>query len=437
MGKGKHWEHGPSTASGKCKGAQARNVWSVSIRSVNNLCYPGVSDAAAKKYLPGGGGKNDLIDSRAKACRSSDPVSVRLSRFRLVKPPRSDSTGLQTGTNGSPKMMLLRAYRAITPDEYQRTFGEFADEENDGLAGVHRVVWTVDEVVEYCDVPDKEGIATPYDEHKSWPRKLHEAGKMKWLPITVTTKQKANSDVMLNVLMLQTEDKKLTITCRTPEVAGIVNGRFQTPLDTKCDIKISHWHYEQTCPPGKVRGLALQTSVQSRFDDATAPKTSSDGDTYDVDMNAGKTKLKFQKNASLRVLQPNDQWVNRVEVNMRLVVSEPHWTPSTQFQSHRHYQFSFGMDQPRMGQVGNSELVWDPQLSSTFRQEKPPTQLNLGEAVHRPDPLTIKALFGLETRQEAALRVLGKTSAAGTVRWCPTALAVTVAAALLLLGRHE
>jgi len=431
--RGHRWESGPTTSSGECKGAQARDVYSVSIRSVNNLCYPGVSDADARKYVPGGGGKNALINKRAVSCKSEAPVSVRLARFRLVKPPRNKASGLQTGVNGAPEMMLMRAYRSITPSEYQRTIGEFADEENDGLAGVHRVVWSINEVVEYCEAPLKDGSAAPYDETKSWPRKLHETGKMKWLPIRINNHQAGNSDMMLTVLVLQTEDKKLTITCRTPQVAGVVRGRFLTPTDTKCDIKVSHWDYTRQCPPGKVRGLALSTSVRSRFDDATAPVTSKDGDAYDVRLNSGRSKLQFQKVASLRVLESNDEWANRGDVHMRLVVSEPHWTPSTQYQSHRHYQFSFGMR--NMDDMSNSELVWDPTLSSNFRQEEPAERLDLDSAVKEPESLTVSSLLGLGMKTTETDGYGGYTASAGMVRWCPMVLSVVLSAAMLLLGR--
>lgn len=391
------WETGPTTPAGDCKGSQGRGVYSVSIRSVNNLCYPGVAEDAAASNVPAGGSPQaGIITTRAQACRTSTPVSVRLSRFRLVKPQRTASSGMQTGTNGAPAMYLLRAYRAVTPVKFARTLKQFADEENEALVGVQRVRWSVDMVVEYCDVPGEDGMAVPYDEEHSWPRKLHETGKLKWLPITVSDRQKENSDTTLTIMMLQTQDKRLGITCRTPQVAGVVNGKFLTPVDTKCDIKVSHWPYQLNCPPGKKRGLAVQTSVMSRYDDATTPTTSADGESNTVNINSHKMTLNFQNTANLRVLRADGTWANKGSVYVRMKVSEPHWTPSEQFQSHRHYSFSFAMKD--MEQIPNSELVWDPQLTSNFQPQKPVHHLDLDHAagsLQAQPKITVSSFLGL------------------------------------------
>jgi len=412
---GQTWESGPTTASGECEGAQGRNVYSVSIRSVNNLCYPGVQDREARDNLPAGGGVKNFIETRAKACTSVAPVSVRLSRFRLVKPPREESTGMMTGTNGAPAMYLMRAYRAISPSHYARPLKQFAEEENEGLVGVHRVKWTINMVAEYCEAPMEDGTAKPYDETKSWPRKMYETGKMKWNPIIISNAQKRNSDMMLTVLRLQTDDKKLTITCRTPQVAGVVNGHYLTPVDTKCDIKIAHWQYSLNCPPGKVKGLGFVTSVMTRYDDtAENPEDvdpSSDPDVETVETNSMKTTLKFQKMADLRVLQADSSWQNRGSVYMRMKVSDPHWIPSYQFQSHRHYTFSFGME--NMDQIANSELNWDPQLTSNFQQKHTKREVDLEhtvETLHKQPKITILSFLGItdpvpvETKSNACSR---------------------------------
>merc|ERR1711939_225364 len=129
---------------------------------------------------------------------------------------------------------------------------------------------------------------------------------------------------------------------------------------------------------GKKRGLAIVSSVMARYDDATAPSTTAQGGNK-VDINTQKTTLKFKKTAKLRVLQSNDSWEDRGDVLVRMRVSEPHWIPDTQFQSHRHYTFSFGMKS--MQQVGNSEINWDPQLTSNFKPEGPHHQLDLDHTV--------------------------------------------------------
>jgi len=394
------WESGPTSAAGECEGSQARNVYSVSIRSVNNLCYPGVSEASAARDLPSGSGAVAFINTRKKACfKSQTPVSVRLSRFRLVKPPRKHASGLMHGMNGAPAMYLLRAYRAVTPSKFARKIGSYVGEENDGLVGVHRVKWTVNMVAEYCDKEseDGDGTARPYDETVSWPRKMHEAGKMKWLPIAVTNQQKPNSDMMLTVMRLITQDKRLSITCRTPQVAGVVNGKYLTPVDTKCDIKVTNWPYALTCPPGKIRGLSLVTSMLTRYDDASNPEDTN-VDENEIHVNSKKTTMKFQKTASMRVLQPDASWQNRGSVYMRMQISEPHWTPSTQFQSHRHYTFSFGLNRDAMDSIGNTELLWDPQLTSNFETKSDETKLDPKHTVttlHQQPRITFSSFLGL------------------------------------------
>merc|ERR1711988_551775 len=103
---------------------------------------------------------------------------------------------------------------------------------------------------------------------------------------------------MLSVMLLQTTDKKLTITCRTPQVAGIVDGKYLTPVDTKCDIKVANWPYSLSCPPGKIRGLALVTSMMTRYDDASNP-VDTNFDENEIHVNSKKTTMKFQKTASM------------------------------------------------------------------------------------------------------------------------------------------
>jgi len=272
----------------------------------------------------------------------------------------------------------------------------FADRENEAVVGVHRIKWSVNMVAEYCDTPlEEDGTAKPFDEAKSWPRKLHETGKMKWTPITTSDRQQMNSDMMITVLNLATEDKKLTLICRTPQVAGVINGKYLTPTDTKCDIKVSHWQYSLTCPPGKVRGLALQTSIMTRYDDNTNVEN---GESMDVATGKGKMSMKFQNTASLRVLQPNGAWKNRGSVHVRGHVSEPHWVPSTQFMSHRHYSFSFGLTEEHMNQVQNSELLWDPQMSSNFQtpgQEHTRDVTPVERTLLKQPKITIMSFLGL------------------------------------------
>lgn len=395
MIQGDKWEVGPTTPAGDCKSSHATNIFSVSIRSVNNLCYPGVSTADARRYLPQGGGAYDQVDTRKKSCTVTTPVSVRLHRFRLVKPKRLEASGLQSGTNGAPAMYTVRAYRAVTPADYHTKIAAFADRENEGVVGVHRVKWSLNMVAEYCDDPLEDGTATPYDETKSWPRKLHETGKMKWTPINVNDRQEHGSDMMLTVLNLQTEDKRLNVICRTPQAAGVVNGKFLTPTDTKCDIKVSHWHYSLTCPPGKARGLALQTSVMTRYDDNT---NVDNGDSNKVGTGSGRMTMDFQKQASLRVLQPNGSWKNRGFVLVRMHVSEPHWVPSTQFMSHRHYSFSFGIKEVDMAQVQNSELLWDPQVTSNFQPPETKHVVDVTpveKSLHKQPKITLMSFLGL------------------------------------------
>jgi len=363
------WEKGPISGSGVCGGKRGKNVYSVAVRSVNNLCYPGVNAADAKTHRPSGGDRAaEAVDSRSKACQATSAVSVRLSRFRLVKPKRTAASGLLSGLNGSPAMYLLRAYRSITPFHYTRPIGEFARQEDDGLLGVHRIKWTINMVAEYCETSMADGTATPYDETKSWPRKLYATGRMQWQPITVADQQVENSDVILTVMRLSTVDNKLGITCRaTQKPNTVLAGQTDVlkPTDTKCDIKVSNWQYGMTCPVGKVRGLAVLTSLLTRYDGEGEDKRVG-ADSHKVSVAGGRQSMKFQKRASLRVLHPDGKWVNRGAVHMRMRVSEPHWIPSSEFQSHRHYQFSFGLDHDRMNQVQNSELLWDPELSSSF-----------------------------------------------------------------------
>jgi hypothetical protein len=190
---------------------------------------------------------------------------------------------------------------------------------------------------------------------------------MRWTPITVNNQQQKNSDMMLTVMRLFTKNNKLGITCRTPQVAGVVDGRLLTPTDTKCDITVNKWNYQLSCPIGKQRGLAVLTSVMTRYDDAQAPKDLSEALNVDLD-SARHLAMKFQKVSGLRVLHPNGQWENRGSVHMRMAVSQPHWIPEQKFQSHRHYAFSFGLENDQVTQLASSELVWDPSISSHFRQ---------------------------------------------------------------------
>jgi hypothetical protein len=282
----------------------------------------------------------------------------------------------------------------------------FAPIEDDGLSGVQRVKWTINMVAEYCEKPLNDGTAAPYDEDRSWPRKLHETGRMKWRPITVSNRQKRNSDAVLTIMMLQTEDSKVNIICRTPQQAGIVNGKYLTPVDTKCDIKISHWQYTLNCPAGRSRGLAIVTSVMSRYDDAQT-QTSSSGDptAHSVHVNSHKTLLKFQKTAKLRVLNSRNEWDNKGSVHMRMKVSKPHWIPDTDYQSHRHFSFSFGLDSHGVSQISHSELNWDPQLTSKFNPQERPRKLALHEGVkdlEAQPKITLMSFLGLTASASSA-----------------------------------
>jgi len=361
LGKAKRgeWQTGPSSATNQCKGSGARNVWSISSRSVNNLCYPGLAKRSAK---------------RSAMCHTRTPVSVRISKFTLSKPKRAPSDGLAQGLLGSPEMVMLRGYRSIVPRKYATSWSRFESEETDGMVGVQRVKWSINEVVEYCEKPQsKKGLAAQqaavYNEEKSWPRKRHETGRMKWLPIQVVKQQRKGSEVMVNSFTLMTQDKRLRVVCHTPLAQGTIEGINLAPTDTKCDIVIHRWQYSLRCPEGKLRGLALQTSVLSRYDDAEKPKvvdTGSGASAYQVYVNGHKTSLKFQRTARLKTLSKRS-WNSRGSVNVRMRISKPHWIPSQQYQSHRHYAFSFGVSQK--DRISASELFWDPQMSSHFQSE--------------------------------------------------------------------
>jgi hypothetical protein len=360
--KSGRWERGITSGSEKCQGKAARNLYSVSMRSVNNLCYPGVKNNAWRKSK-----------AAEKACSSNTPVSVRLSRFRLVKPKRkSGSDAMESNMNGAPQVKMLRAYRSITPKQhYRMPWSEFERREDEALVGVQRVTWVLDEVVQYCGKPvlnphTNLNEAAPYDEKVSWPRKRRGLGRMRFYPISVATRTQKNSFVKEKVVLLQTTDKRVMIRCRSPLAVGVIEGMKLSPTDTKCDIKFTNMKYTLACPAGKQRGVALQTSLMSRFDDASAVATSADGSANKVKVNHNKLSMKFQKTARLRELQANGEWQGRGNIPVNMVVSEPHWVPDQRYQSHRHYSFSFGLSDKAMSSISTSEIMWDPELSSHF-----------------------------------------------------------------------
>jgi len=375
--KKKDWEQEPQSDTAACKGRSSRNVYSVSIRSVNNMCYPGIRHRAIDN-LRSGAGVTYATNSREKVCNVLGDASVRLSRFRLVKPKRKKATGLLSGINGAPILYMLRAYRTLRPSHYGATWANFARRELTGAVGVHRIKWSLDMLVEYCGEREQHEnsaahYAAPYDEDKSWPRKMHELGKMAWDPIVISKKQEQYSDLMLTVLVLRTTNKRITVTCRTPSAAGVVNGMPMLPTDTKCDIRIKHWPYSLRCPSNKIPGIALSTSVLTRYDDHVQKPNSADKTVNKVQVNAGKMSLKFQKQATLRLLETSStgktEWVGRGKVPVKMLVSKPHWIPSEHFQSHRHYMFSFSMSEGDSRQISSADLLWDPQLSSHFRSK--------------------------------------------------------------------
>jgi len=250
-------------------------------------------------------------------------------------------------------------------------------------------------VMEYCDKPLPDGTASPYDETESWPRKPHEAGTMDWMPITIS---KASGEVTTTVLRLATKDGRVAIICHTPMATGLVEGRMMTPTDTKCDILIKNFPYSLSCPAGKTRGLALVTSVMTRYDNGM-PQVRQTKDANVVPINNHKMTLKFQRFAGYKVRGPAGQWQMSGDIPVRIKISKPHWVPSYQFQSHRHYQFSFGLSSKEVNSISSGEVMWDPQLSSHFKQEAV-AQL-LRPTTSAPKPVTLMSLMGWQANGSA------------------------------------
>merc|ERR1719353_1405803 len=108
--------------------------------------------------------------------------------------------------------------------------------------------------------------------------------------------------------------------------------------------------------------------------------------------------MKFQKTAQWRVMNDRGSWDNRGSVLMRMQISEPHWIPSTQFQSHRHYTFSFGLNRDAMDSIANTELLWDPQLTSNFETKADETKHDPKHTVatlHQQPQITFSSFLGL------------------------------------------
>jgi len=328
---------------------QDGNIVAARIRSVNNICFPGLLSPQRQHDM----------------CKYERPVSARAVQFLLERGPME-----------APSLTIMRAYTSFVPkggdvDSQQLATGQWQKAKPAvtfvSVQGLH---WQIMEVIEYCDAPTSAtGVAVPvpFSPETSSPTQEYSFKYMEWHPIKMG-RQLLDTGATVENVELKTVDEKLRISCVIPvDHPQNIDGEEVTLTQQKCSIYIRQWDFNLKCPDGKAGAVALKTKVTSRDDNGSgngqATMTPDFKDQLTFDRN--KVSMQFQKQAVLHMRDKETETDTRSSVPVVMTQSaQTEWTPDPRFKSSKNVYFSFIMAD--VHKLSEGILNWDPKAVASF-----------------------------------------------------------------------
>lgn len=318
------------------------------IRSVNNLCFPGL-------LAP---------QRRHRLCRYKKHVSVRAVQFLL----NHDKFTV-------PSLTIMRAYTSFVPGRNPAAGSDMQHwtkaKRQLTFVSVQGLHWQLREIVEYCDSPtSKTGVAVPVPySASSTPTREYSLKFMEWQPIKMG-RELLDTGATVENIDLKTKDEKIRISCVVPvDHPQNVDGEEVTLTSQKCSFYIRQWQFNLKCPAGKVGAIALKTQVTARDDTGSGDGKPTMTPTFknQLAFNKNKVSLQFEQQAVLHLhdSEKGTDYRNSVPVTMTQSATTE-WTADPRFKSSKNVFFSFIVSDVK--RLGEGILNWDPTLNGNFNQ---------------------------------------------------------------------
>jgi len=320
------------------------------IRSVNNICFPGLLSEKRKKLW----------------CNYDKRVSARAVQFTL-----------EHSTSAAPTLSTLRAYTSYVPKN-----GMHVPVQDEGswtkakpavsFVSVQGLHWSILEMIEYCDVPSKvNGASVPvkYRPQYSSPKRAFSLQFMEWLPIKMGRSQ-LDTGATVEQIELKTKDEKIKIVCVVPiGNPQSIDGSEISLTQQKCSFYIRHWDFNLKCPEGKKGSLAMATKVTSRSDGGVNEEPSlTPKFKGQITRNKNKVSMQFEQQAVLHVQSKTGTKDARHSVPVVMSQSEKmQWTADPRFKSSRNLYFSFIVSDT--SKIKTGVLNWDPEMEGHFKSK--------------------------------------------------------------------
>lgn len=328
-----------------------QQIVSARIRSVNNVCFPGLLPPKRRKLW----------------CTYDKRVSCRAVQFTL-----------EHGHLQAPVLSVLRAYTSFVPKQGTYVPHETANKWMRAKPAVRFVSvqglhWSIHEMIEYCDEPSpSSGAKVPraYEPKRRPLKRAYSLEFMEWNPIKMARSQLDNGATVESV-ELKSKDEKIRIVCVVPvKNPQNIDGSEIRLTQQKCSFYIRQWDFNLACPKGTKESLALKTTVKARDDsgEGSGQPTLTPSFKTQVTRNHNKISMEFEQQAVLHVHSKEAKTDTRSSVPVVMTQSENmQWTADPRFKSSRNMYFSFIVADIK--QVKKGVLHWDPDMSGHFRDK--------------------------------------------------------------------
>lgn len=326
-----------------------KHVVAARIRSVNNICFPGLLSP----------------DHKNKFCKYDKRVSARAAQFTLEK-----------GKFQPPSLTVMRAYASYLPQSGAHVV-EHLDKNKWTKANpavtfvsVQGMQWQILEIIEYCDYPrSATGVSVPVPfSPAASPIREYSLRFMEWKEIKMG-RELLDTGATVENTELKSKDEKLRITCVIPvDHPQNINGRKMGLTQQKCSIYIRQWDFNLKCPQGKVGALTLKTKAIARDDNGSGngKPTMTPDFKHQLSFNNNKVSIQFEKQAVHHLHNSEDGTDSRSSVPVIMTQSEKtQWTSDPRFKTSRHVYFSFIVSD--ISQLKDGILNWDPELIAHFK----------------------------------------------------------------------
>lgn len=326
-----------------------KQVVAARIRSVNNICFPGLLSP----------------DHKHKFCQYDKRVSARAAQFTLEK-----------GQFQSPSLTVMRAYASYLPQN-----GAHVPEHLDKnkwtkanpavtFVSVQGMQWQLVEIIEYCDYPrSATGVSVPVAfSQAASPIREYSLKFMEWQEIKMG-RELLDTGATVENTELKSKDERIRITCVIPvDHPQNINGRKMTLTQQKCSIYVRQWDFNLKCPAGKVGALTLKTKVTARDDNGSGngKPTMTPDFKHQLSFNDNKVSIQFEKQAVLHLHNSEDGTDSRSSVPVIMTQSDKtQWTSDPRFKTSRNVYFSYIMSD--VSKLKDAILNWDPELMAHFK----------------------------------------------------------------------